>query len=82
VSSRLRSRIWVVVWEWWEATHGITKFGMPQASKVCKDLPKRETDLFKDCTRHSMRVRSEERRESVAAKPISVIVGEPGAIAG
>jgi hypothetical protein len=29
-------------------THGITTFGMPQTSKVCKDPPKPETDLFKD----------------------------------
>lgn len=29
-------------------THGITTFGLPQTSKVCKDPPKPETDLFKD----------------------------------
>lgn len=29
-------------------THGIATFGMPQTSKVCKDPPKPETDLFKD----------------------------------
>jgi hypothetical protein len=29
-------------------THGITTFGMPQTSKVCKDPPKAETELFKD----------------------------------
>jgi hypothetical protein len=29
-------------------THGITTFGMPQSSKVCKDPPKPQTDLFKD----------------------------------
>ena len=29
-------------------THGITTFGMPQTSKVCKDPHKPETDLFKD----------------------------------
>jgi hypothetical protein len=29
-------------------THGITTFGMPQTSKVCKDPPKPETELFKD----------------------------------
>ena len=29
-------------------THGITTFGLPQTSKVCKDPPKPETELFKD----------------------------------
>jgi hypothetical protein len=29
-------------------THGITTFGLPQTSKVCKDPPKPETDLFQD----------------------------------
>ena len=29
-------------------THGITTFGMPQTSEVCKDPPKPETGLFKD----------------------------------
>ncbi|HEY2463665.1 MAG TPA: hypothetical protein VGI32_06370 [Steroidobacteraceae bacterium] len=29
-------------------TRGITTFGMPQTTKVCKDPPKPETDLFKD----------------------------------
>ncbi|HEX3942892.1 MAG TPA: hypothetical protein VHW69_02280 [Rhizomicrobium sp.] len=29
-------------------TNGITTFGMPQTSKVCKDPPKSESDLFKD----------------------------------
>jgi hypothetical protein len=29
-------------------THGPTTFGMPQTSKLCKDPPKPETDLFKD----------------------------------
>jgi hypothetical protein len=29
-------------------THGITTFGMPQTSMLCKDPPKPETDLFKD----------------------------------
>jgi hypothetical protein len=29
-------------------TNGITTFGMPQTSKVCKDPPKPETHLFKD----------------------------------
>jgi hypothetical protein len=29
-------------------THGISTLGMPQTSKVCKDPPKAETDLFKD----------------------------------
>ena len=29
-------------------THGITTFGMPHTSMVCKDPPKPETDLFKD----------------------------------
>jgi hypothetical protein len=29
-------------------THGVTTFGMPQTSKVCKDPPKPETELFKD----------------------------------
>ena len=29
-------------------THGITTFGMPQTSMVCKDPPKPETELFKD----------------------------------
>jgi hypothetical protein len=29
-------------------THGLTTFGMPQTSKVCKDPPKPETELFKD----------------------------------
>ena len=29
-------------------THSITTFGMPGTSKVCKDPPKAETDLFKD----------------------------------
>jgi hypothetical protein len=29
-------------------THGPTTFGMPFTSKVCKDPPKPETDLFKD----------------------------------
>jgi hypothetical protein len=29
-------------------THGIATFGMPQTSKVCKDPPKPETELFKD----------------------------------
>ena len=29
-------------------TQGITTFGMPQTSKVCKDPPKPETELFKD----------------------------------
>ena len=29
-------------------THGITTFGMPQSSQVCKDPPKPQTDLFKD----------------------------------
>jgi hypothetical protein len=29
-------------------THGITTFGMPQTSQVCKDPPKPETELFKD----------------------------------
>jgi hypothetical protein len=28
--------------------HGITTFGLPQTSMVCKDPPKPETDLFKD----------------------------------
>jgi hypothetical protein len=28
--------------------HGITTFGLPQTSLVCKDPPKPETDLFKD----------------------------------
>jgi hypothetical protein len=28
--------------------HGITTFGLPQTSKVCKDPPKPQTDLFKD----------------------------------
>lgn len=28
--------------------HGISTFGMPQTSMVCKDPPKPETDLFKD----------------------------------
>ena len=28
-------------------THGITAYGMPGTSKVCKDPPKPETDLFK-----------------------------------
>jgi hypothetical protein len=29
-------------------THGIATFGPPQSSKVCKDPPKPETELFKD----------------------------------
>ncbi len=29
-------------------TNGITTFGMPQTSKVCKDPPKPETHLFQD----------------------------------
>jgi hypothetical protein len=29
-------------------THGISTFGLPQTSMVCKDPPKPETDLFKD----------------------------------
>lgn len=29
-------------------THGISTFGMPQTSQVCKDPPKPETELFKD----------------------------------
>jgi hypothetical protein len=29
-------------------THGINTFGLPQTSRVCKDPPKPETDLFKD----------------------------------
>jgi hypothetical protein len=29
-------------------THGVTTFGMPQTSQVCKDPPKPETELFKD----------------------------------
>lgn len=29
-------------------THGITTFGMPETSKVCKDPPTPATDLFKD----------------------------------
>ena len=29
-------------------TNGISTFGMPQTSKVCKDPPKPETELFKD----------------------------------
>jgi hypothetical protein len=29
-------------------TRGITTFGMPLSTKVCKDPPKPETDLFKD----------------------------------
>ncbi|MDP9008995.1 MAG: hypothetical protein M3N91_09900 [Pseudomonadota bacterium] len=29
-------------------THGISTFGMPQTSKVCKDPPKPDTELFKD----------------------------------
>jgi hypothetical protein len=29
-------------------THGIATFGLPQTSKVCKDPPKPETDLFKN----------------------------------
>jgi hypothetical protein len=29
-------------------THGITTFGMPQTSKVCKDPPKPDSELFKD----------------------------------
>ena len=32
-------------------THGITTFGMPQTSEVCKDPPKPETDLFKDMSK-------------------------------
>ena len=28
-------------------THGVTTFGMPQTSQVCKDPPKPETELFK-----------------------------------
>jgi hypothetical protein len=40
-------------------THGITTFGMPQTSKVCKDPPKAETELFKD-----MRKKLDERDTS------------------
>ncbi len=29
-------------------THGVTTFGMPQTSRVCKDPSKPETELFKD----------------------------------
>lgn len=29
-------------------THGVTTFGLLQTSRVCKDPPKPETDLFKD----------------------------------
>ena len=32
-------------------THGITTFGMPQSSMVCKDPPKPQTDLFKDMSK-------------------------------
>jgi hypothetical protein len=41
----------VITWEndrcYW-TTRGITSFGMPQTSKVCKDPPKPEVELFKD----------------------------------
>jgi hypothetical protein len=42
-------------------THGITTFGMPQTSKVCKDPPKPETELFKD-----MRKKLDERTKGRA----------------
>lgn len=29
-------------------THGIATFGLPETTKVCKDPPKSETELFKD----------------------------------
>lgn len=32
-------------------THGISTFGLPQTSQVCKDPPKPETELFKDMRR-------------------------------
>jgi hypothetical protein len=41
----------VITWEndkcYW-TTRGITTFGMPETSKVCKDLEKPDGDLFKD----------------------------------
>lgn len=40
-------------------TNGITTFGMRQTSKVCKDPPKPETELFKD-----MRKKLDERESS------------------
>jgi len=42
-------------------THGITTFGMPQTSRVCKDPPKPDTELFKD-----MRKILDERAEARA----------------
>jgi len=42
-------------------THGVTTFGMPQTSQVCKDPPKPETELFKD-----MRKKLDERAEGRA----------------
>jgi hypothetical protein len=41
----------LITWEndkCYYTTHAVTTFGMPQTSKVCKDPPKPETDLFKD----------------------------------
>jgi hypothetical protein len=40
-------------------THGITTFGMPQTSEVCKDPPKPDTELFKD-----MRKKLDERSKA------------------
>jgi hypothetical protein len=42
-------------------THGISTFGMPQTSQVCKDPPKPETELFKD-----MRKKLDERTKGRA----------------
>jgi hypothetical protein len=42
-------------------THGITTFGLPQTSQVCKDPPKAETELFKD-----MRKKLDERTKGRA----------------
>jgi hypothetical protein len=42
-------------------THGITTFGLPQTSQVCKDPPKPETELFKD-----MRKKLDERTKGRA----------------
>jgi hypothetical protein len=41
-------------------THGITTFGLPQTSQVCKDPPKPETELFKDM-RKKLRERTKGR---------------------
>ena len=52
-------------------THGISTFGMPQTSQVCKDPPKPETELFKDIRKKPDERAKGGRRESSAVILVS-----------